>query len=389
MLGNTSVQDVYIAGYNCFRVDGAAFYVGSPTSANKNTSLGLRTNDAPAIDIDSSQNSTFHGNISLFTTSTTDKSPVISMYTGGEETASINFYNSERASNELRGAITFEMESPSTGAEYGAMKFSAGGNTNTLTLNSGGTSTATFAGDVTIQDTSGAGNLTLNGDPATLLVDGVGSAYSVIAKGAGGNWGALSFCVGTNDNSSSTWWIGLDDDSGDDLHFANYQFGTSYLILDKSAGATFAGNVGIGNTPAQKFQVFDGSTNRFYVGSNGDIVMPAMYGNNIGGDTFRDFKIRSDGLLGVDTSSERYKKNIEDMGDIGWIYNLRPVDFEWKKTDKKDWGLIAEEVLKVKPELTTNDENGDVETVLYSKLVPILLKAVQELSAKVEALENK
>ena len=32
---------------------------------------------------------------------------------------------------------------------------------------------------------------------------------------------------------------------------------------------------------------------------------------------------------------------------------------------------IAEEVLKVKPELTTNDENGDVETVLYSKLVPI------------------
>jgi len=188
------------------------------------------------------------------------------MYTGGEETASINFYNSERASNELRGAITFEMESPSTGAEYGAMKFSAGGNTNTLTLNSGGTSTATFAGDVTIQDTSGAGNLTLNGDPATLLVDGVGSAYSVIAKGAGGNWGALSFCVGTNDNSNSTWWIGLDDDSGDDLHFANYQFGTSYLILDKSAGATFAGNVGIGNTPAQKFQVAEGSTNRFYVG---------------------------------------------------------------------------------------------------------------------------
>ena len=160
-------------------------------------------------------------------------------------------------------------------------------------------------------------------------------------------------------------------------------------MAEDSGATVYCGAVGIGNTTSQKLQVFDGSTNRFYVGSNGDVVMPAMYGNNVGGDTFRDFKIRSDGLLGVDTSSERYKKNIEDMSDIGWIYNLRPVDFEWKKTDKKDWGLIAEEVLKVKPELTTNDENGDVETVLYSKLVPILLKAVQELSAKVEALENK
>ena len=55
MLGNTSTQDVYIAGYNSFRVDGAAFYVGSATSADKNTSLQLRTNDAPAIQIDSSQ----------------------------------------------------------------------------------------------------------------------------------------------------------------------------------------------------------------------------------------------------------------------------------------------------------------------------------------------
>ena len=109
---------------------------------------------------------------------------------------------------------------------------------------------ANVAGDLTVQNTSGAGNLTLHGDPATLLVDGVGSAYSVIAKGAGGNWGALSFCVGTNDNSDSTWWIGLDDDSGDDLHFANYQFGTSYLILDKSAGATFAGAVTTGGNLA-------------------------------------------------------------------------------------------------------------------------------------------
>tara|TARA_R100000655_G_scaffold100893_2_gene145612 strand:- start:1084 stop:3465 length:2382 start_codon:yes stop_codon:yes gene_type:complete len=133
---------------------------------------------------------------------------------------------------------------------------------------------ANVAGDLTVQNTSGAGNLTLHGDPATLLVDGVGSAYSVIAKGAGGNWGALSFCVGTNDNSASTWWIGLDDDSGDDLHFANYQFGTSYLILDKSAGATFAGSVAVNGATigSHKFVVDNGTSSLNRGNSAGDIL---------------------------------------------------------------------------------------------------------------------
>ena len=49
----------------------------------------------------------------------------------------------------------------------------------------------------------------------------------------------------------------------------------------------------------------------------------------------------------------------------------------------------AEEVQEIKPELVTYDEEGRPETVLYSKLTPILLKAVQELSEKVEDLQNE
>jgi hypothetical protein len=184
--------------------------------------------------------------------------------------------------------------------------------------------------------------------------------------------------------ASAAWtpYVWFETDSG------TLQLGTS----SAGTGINIAsdGDVGIGTTaPAQKFQVTDGSTNRFYVATNGDINMPAMYNNNIGGDTFRDFKIRNDGLLGVDTSSERYKKNIKDLSNINWIFKLRPVDFEWKSTDKKDWGLVAEEVQEIKPELVTYDEEGRPETVLYSKLTPILLKAVQELSEKVEDLQNE
>ena len=123
-------------------------------------------------------------------------------------------------------------------------------------------------------------------------------------------------------------------------------------------------------------------------GGNGDVDLNTqVYANNIGGDTFRNLNIRSDGRLGVDTSSKRYKKNIKDISDISWIYDLRPVDFEWKETNKKDWGLIAEEVLEVNPRIV-GIENEVPEWVDYKKLIPILLKAVQELSAKVASLEN-
>ena len=131
-----------------------------------------------------------------------------------------------------------------------------------------------------------------------------------------------------------------------------------------------------------------GITQRFKVGYNGDVICSAhVYNNNIGGDTFRDFKIRSDGMTGVDTSSKRYKKKITDISDTSWIYDLRPVDFEWKKTDKKDWGLIAEEVIKVKPELV-GVENDLPEWINYERLIPILLKEIQEQNKRIEILEN-
>ena len=127
----------------------------------------------------------------------------------------------------------------------------------------------------------------------------------------------------------------------------------------------------------------------FRVEDNGDVTLNThVYGNNIGGDTHRALHIRSnEGLLGVDTSSERYKKKITDMSDTSWIYDLRPVDFEWKKTDKKDWGLIAEEVIKVKSELV-GVENDLPEWINYERLIPILLKEIQEQNKRIEALEN-
>lgn len=91
------------------------------------------------------------------------------------------------------------------------------------------------------------------------------------------------------------------------------------------------------------------------------------------------------------TSSKRFKKKIKNLkGGLDIINSLRPVTFDWKKKEKKnDIGLIAEEVNEILPMIVGKDENNLASSIDYSKLTPILIQAVKELSLEVERLKNK
>lgn len=100
--------------------------------------------------------------------------------------------------------------------------------------------------------------------------------------------------------------------------------------------------------------------------------------------------IDSDGQLGTITSSIKVKENISDIGeDSTRIYNLRPVLFNYKGTseDESTYGLIAEEVDKVFPELVVYDREGNPETVKYRLLSILLLNEVKKLQARIKKLE--
>ncbi len=91
--------------------------------------------------------------------------------------------------------------------------------------------------------------------------------------------------------------------------------------------------------------------------------------------------ITANGRLGVLASSERYKTAIEPMGsDTARLAQLRPVTFRLKNDarGKMQYGLIAEEVAKVYPELVVRDEKGRIEGVRYDELAPMLLNEVQK-----------
>ena len=52
-------------------------------------------------------------------------------------------------------------------------------------------------------------------------------------------------------------------------------------------------------------------------------------------------------------------------------------------------GMIAEEVNEVFPELVSRDSSGDIDAMSYSRMVPVLLEAIKELSREVEELKMK
>ena len=86
--------------------------------------------------------------------------------------------------------------------------------------------------------------------------------------------------------------------------------------------------------------------------------------------------IDSDGQLGTVSSSRRFKKEIKPMEQASEaILSLKPVTFHYKsdKTGTSQFGLIAEEVAAVNPDLVVRDKNGEIYTVRYDAVNVMLL----------------
>ena len=98
--------------------------------------------------------------------------------------------------------------------------------------------------------------------------------------------------------------------------------------------------------------------------------------------------ITSSGQLGILASSARYKRDVEDMRERSTgVHQLRPVTFRYKtdQEHRRQYGLIAEEVAKVYPELVVKAADGRIESVQYHELIPMLLNEVQHQQLKLDA----
>ena len=151
-------------------------------------------------------------------------------------------------------------------------------------------------------------------------------------------------------------------------------------------GTQTATIVTVGNPPFERHRM-PAHTATFIAG---------IFGNTSSGGT--PVYINSDGKLGTSTSSKRFKEDIEPMDKASEaILALKPVAFRYKNEIDPDrtprFGLVAEDVEKVNPDLVVRDEQGKPYSVRYDAVNAMLLneflkehRQVQELQKEIDAL---
>jgi septal ring factor EnvC (AmiA/AmiB activator) len=105
--------------------------------------------------------------------------------------------------------------------------------------------------------------------------------------------------------------------------------------------------------------------------------------------TARAVFVNSDNKIGTIASSRRYKENITPMHKASEaLFALKPVTFRYKKEIDRSrtlsFGLIAEEVAEISPDLITRDRDGKPETVRYEAVNAMLLNEFLKEHKKVE-----
>ena len=101
-------------------------------------------------------------------------------------------------------------------------------------------------------------------------------------------------------------------------------------------------------------------------------------------------------LSGIGTANEfdalsdiNYKKNIKTVENgLDKIVSLRGVSYDWKQSDRSSYGVIAQELEEVLPELVHGGFGNDPKTVNYNGIIGVMIESIKELKQEVETLKK-
>ena len=92
----------------------------------------------------------------------------------------------------------------------------------------------------------------------------------------------------------------------------------------------------------------------------------------------------------VTTSDYRLKQDFKDYSGLDLVSKIKTYDYEWKLDKTRGYGVIAHELQSVINYAVTGVKDGkEMQGVDYSKIVPVLIKSIQELKAELDILKNK
>ncbi len=320
------------------------------------------------------------------------------------------------------GALALNRSDDNTAVGALAMMFSDGGVLNTAV----GTQALTYNGLGSWNSAVGGFTLFLNRTGVANSAFGYQALYSNDSGSAGlanGNsafgFNALAFNVDGGSNNAfgtqaleynvdgyvnnafgvNALWYNIDGAANvaiGDSALADNVSGSLNTVVGTLAGSDVEGNDNIyigatsglpgGGSESQTIRIGDPQAilASYIAGIDGATVDP---------DTSTPVFVDANGKLGTIVSSERFKDDIRPMDKASEvILELQPVTFHYKKElDPKaipQFGLVAEDVAKVNPNLVVRDRNGDIKTVRYEAVNAMLLNEFLKEHRKVEQLKK-
>jgi len=293
-----------------------------------------------------------------------------------------------------------------------AVTFSGNFNTSVgagaLDLNTGEDNTAIGAAALLL-NTAGSDN-TATGFRAltsndTGLANTANGAFALFHNNSGFNTAVGAFALELNTTGRSNTAVGVGAlqintdgqyNTAIGLSALNSNIGDNNIAVGFQAGLNLTAgnnNIDIGNEGVAA------ESNTIRIGE--EAVQTTTYIAGISGQTAADgvaVYVNTDGKLGTRTSSSRFKDKITPMGDASEaILLLKPVTFRYKKkidpAGISQFGLVAEDVEKVNPDLVVRDKEGKPHSVRYEMVNAMLLneflkehQTVQELKKQVAEL---
>ncbi|MGA2189466.1 MAG: tail fiber domain-containing protein [Steroidobacteraceae bacterium] len=303
--------------------------------------------------------------------------------TGGTDNTALggDALRANTAGNDNTASGTFALGSNTSGSNNTASGVSA------LFSNQTGSDNTAFGANALQASTSATGGNTATGANA-LYQNASGyyntaSGYQALFSNESGVYNTASGANSLYSNQTGT----QNTATGEDALYSTT--GSSNIAVGFQAGSnvtTGSNNIEIGHPGA----AHDSGVIR--IGEGGlqkKTFVAGIYGNTtVSGLAV---VIGSNGELGAVSSSERFKTAVAPMGsNTEQLQQLRPVTFRYK-TDPQDtvrYGLIAEEVARVYPELVVRDNKGRIDGVRYDELAPMLLNEVQKQAAEIRDLKR-
>jgi hypothetical protein len=268
----------------------------------------------------------------------------------------------------------------------------------------------TASGAHALQANTTGGSNTANGEGA-LQANTTGANNT--ASGAGALYANTA---GNSDTASGAGAMGFNTTGGQNTAdgFLALGFNTTGTYNTASGdqalpnNTTGSHNIAVGAGAA--VNVFGGNSNNIHIGSQGasgdsgairigmvgaqtSTFIAGIYGGTPSTPNL-PVCVDANGTLGTTgcstPSSLRFKEQIADMGDSsGNLLQLRPVTFLYKPqyddgSHTLQYGLIAEEVAKLYPDLVGYDKDGQPSSVKYQSLAPMLLNEVQKQNAQLQ-----